>query len=75
MKRLISVMTAVLMVVGAAHATGGTVPKKPGGDTIKINNNVDSSQVQKVYVATGDTSATARGGDATSISQGGGCRR
>jgi hypothetical protein len=68
MKRVISVMTAVLMVVGAAHATGGKVPS---GDTIKINNNVDSSQVQKVYVTSGNSSATSEGGDATSIAQGG----
>ena len=70
MKRLISVMTAVLMVVGAAHAHGGT---DPGGDTIKINNNLNSiqSQVQRNHVVTGDSISTAEGGDATSISRGG----
>jgi len=69
MKRLISVMTAVLMVVGAAHATGG---KDPGGDTIKINNNVNNSQtqtiennaVQEVHAIGGDSISKAQGGDA-----------
>ena len=61
MKRLIAVMTVVLIVVGAAHATGGT---KPSGDTIKINNSVDSSQVQKVYVVSGNSSSKSEGGDA-----------
>lgn len=61
MKRLIAAMTVVLMVVGAAHATGGT---KPPSDIIKINNTVDNTQVQKVYVESGNSSSKSEGGDA-----------
>lgn len=72
MKRLIAVMIAVSVIVGVAHATGGKSPhKNPGGDSIKINNSVDSTQVQKVYVNSGNSSATAEGGDAISIARGG----
>ena len=71
MKMLIAVMTAVLMVVGAAHATGGPLLPKETGDTIKINNRVDTSQTQEVFVVSGNSSATSEGGDATSIASGG----
>lgn len=65
-------MTVVLMVVGAAYATGVTCSTDPS-DTIKINNSnsLESSQVQKVYVVSGNSSATSEGGDATSIAKGG----
>ena len=61
MKRLIAAMTVLLIVVGAAHATNNT---KPSTDTIKINNTVDSTQVQKVYVESGNSSSKSEGGDA-----------
>ncbi|MHC4116636.1 MAG: hypothetical protein ACYSWO_03920 [Planctomycetota bacterium] len=72
MKSLIPVLTIGLMVAGVAHATGGvTPPKKDPGDTIKINNSLESSQIQKTYVVSGNSSATAEGGDAVSIAGGG----
>ncbi|MHC4072074.1 MAG: hypothetical protein ACYSUD_17025, partial [Planctomycetota bacterium] len=68
MKRLIAVLLPVLMIVGGAHATGGVPPKpKPPGDTIvKVNNNIDTTQIQKVSVV-----STSEGGDAASFAQGG----
>ena len=68
MKRLIAVLLPVLMIVGGAHATGGVPPKpKPPGDTIvKVNNNIDTTQVQKVSVV-----SVSEGGDAASFAQGG----
>ncbi|MHC4168062.1 MAG: hypothetical protein ACYSWQ_13980 [Planctomycetota bacterium] len=87
MKRLFAVMTAVLMVVGAVHATGVRPPHPNPGD-ININNsssasnvdnsilNVDNSanQVQDVYVVTGDSTSTSEGGDATAVADGGDAR-
>jgi hypothetical protein len=70
MKRLILLMTAVLMVVGTAHATGGGTPEP--GDIINIDNNINNSQsqtiennaVQEAYVTGGDSISKAQGGDA-----------
>jgi len=66
MKRLIAVLLPVLMIVGGAHATGGVPPKPPGNTIVKVNNNIDTTQVQKVSVV-----STSEGGDATSFAKGG----
>jgi len=60
MKRLISVVIAGLMLVGAVHATGGKPPTPSPGDIIKIDNNL----VQRVNVVGGDAISVAEGGDA-----------
>ena len=72
MKRLISLMTALLMVVAVAHATGGGTPDPGPGDTINIDNTfkstqiqtVESNPVQEVKVIGGDSISRAQGGDA-----------
>ncbi len=68
MKRLFAVMTAALMVVGAAHATGVRPPHPSPGD-ININNR--TNQVQDVYVVSGNSSSTSEGGHATAVADGG----
>jgi len=69
MKTSIAVLTALLIVVGSAYATGDLHPGRTGNTTIGIDNDIDTSQNQTVsVVGGGDSSSSAQGGDASSDS-------
>ena len=69
MKRFITVLIPVLIIAGAAYATGGnpTPTPVPVNTQIGIENNIDTSQYQNVSLDSGgDSSSTAYGGSSKS---------
>ena len=70
MKRLITVLIPVLLVVGIAYATGGNPvpPKNPPITIVDVDNQVETSQVQNVsLIGSGDSTSIAEGGSADSV--------
>ena len=70
MKRLITVLIPVLLVVGIAYATGGNPvpPSNPPSTNVDVDNQVDASQVQNVSLTgSGDSTSIAEGGSADSV--------
>ena len=69
MKKLISVFSVLLMIVGGAYATGDVFPGGTPGTTIQVGNDIDTNQSQSVSViGGGESSSSAQGGDAASDS-------
>ena len=69
MKTSISVLAALLMIVGVANAAGDGPPDGTANPTINVGNQVDTDQFQSVSViGGGDSSSSAQGGDASSDS-------
>ncbi|UCC99024.1 MAG: hypothetical protein JSW66_03885 [Phycisphaerales bacterium] len=71
MKRLIAVLVPVLMAVGGVYATGGPPPEPIPSTIVKVDNDITTSQTQRVSVDSGNATSISEGGDASASAKGG----